>query len=123
VGDLIRLRSGALGGQLEGRVTEIGITYLRLDTGDGILNLPNAQVLAAAVGPSPQPTVADPAAELAQSSPAAELAQSSTAGELAQPSTAGNVEPLGGAGSPSSGVGSPPSSAGAPDGGQPPGVP
>jgi small-conductance mechanosensitive channel len=55
VGDPIRLRSGALGGQIEGRVTEIGITYLRLDTGDGMLNLPNAQVLAAAVGPAAKP--------------------------------------------------------------------
>ena len=51
VGDLIRLRSGALGGQLEGTVTEIGITYLRLETPDGVLHVPNAQVLAAATGP------------------------------------------------------------------------
>ena len=49
VGDVILLRSGALGGQLEGTVTEIGITYLRLDTGDNIMSLPNSQVLAAAV--------------------------------------------------------------------------
>jgi small-conductance mechanosensitive channel len=49
VGDPILLRSGALGGQLEGTVTEIGITYLRLDTGDGLVSLPNSQVLAAAV--------------------------------------------------------------------------
>jgi len=49
VGDEILLRSGALSGQLEGTVTEIGITYLRLDTGDGVMLLPNSQVLAAAV--------------------------------------------------------------------------
>jgi small-conductance mechanosensitive channel len=49
VGDTIRLRSGALGGQHEGAVTEIGITYLRLDTGDDLMSLPNSQVLAAAV--------------------------------------------------------------------------
>ena len=49
VGDVIWLRSGALGGQLEGIVTEIGITYLRLDTGNDVLSLPNSQVLAAAV--------------------------------------------------------------------------
>jgi small-conductance mechanosensitive channel len=58
VGDLILLRSGALGGQLEGTVTEIGITYLRLDTADGVMLLPNSQVLAAAVshqGPAPRP--------------------------------------------------------------------
>jgi small-conductance mechanosensitive channel len=59
VGDVIRLRSGALGGQLEGIVTEIGITYLRLDTSDDLMSLPNSQVLAAAVSrqaPAPQPT-------------------------------------------------------------------
>ena len=58
VGDAILLRSGALGGQLEGTVTEIGITYLRLDTGDGLVLLPNSQVLAAAVShqtPTPRP--------------------------------------------------------------------
>jgi len=58
VGDPILLRSGALGGQLEGTVTEIGITYLRLDTGNGLVMLPNSQVLAAAVSrqtPAPQP--------------------------------------------------------------------
>jgi small-conductance mechanosensitive channel len=49
VGDTIQLRSGAMGGLLEGTVTEIGITYLRLDTEDGQMSLPNSQVLAAAV--------------------------------------------------------------------------
>src|SRR5215510_3449641 len=49
VGDTIQLRSGAMGGLLEGTVTEVGITYLRLDTADGPMSLPNAQVLAAAV--------------------------------------------------------------------------
>jgi small-conductance mechanosensitive channel len=49
VGDAILLRSGPLSGQIEGTVTEIGITYLRLDTGSGILCLPNAQVLSAGV--------------------------------------------------------------------------
>jgi small-conductance mechanosensitive channel len=51
VGQRIRIRSGALGGQIDGTVTEIGITYMHLDTGEGVLALPNAQVLAAAVGP------------------------------------------------------------------------
>lgn len=51
VGDDVWIRSGALGGQYEGAVTEIGLTYVRLDTGDGLVNLPNTQVLAAAVGP------------------------------------------------------------------------
>jgi len=58
VGEMIVLRSGALSGQLEGTVTEIGITYLRLDTGDNEMSLPNSQVLAAAVSrqtPAPRP--------------------------------------------------------------------
>jgi len=58
VGDPIVLRSGALSGQLEGTVTEIGITYLRLDTDIGLVLLPNSQVLAAAVSrqvPTPRP--------------------------------------------------------------------
>jgi len=59
VGDPILLRSGALNGPLEGTVTEIGITYLRLDTGNGVMLLPNSQVLAAAVShqaPAPPPS-------------------------------------------------------------------
>jgi len=98
VGDPIRLRSGALGGLIEGTVTEIGITYLRLDTPDGPLHLPNAQVLAAAVGPAAKP---------AQTSTAAKPAQTSTAAKPAQTSIAGP----------------PTGSPGTPDGGQPPGVP
>jgi small-conductance mechanosensitive channel len=53
VGEYIRVRSGAMGGIMEGTVTEIGLTYVRIDTGEGILSLPNSQVLAAAVGPVP----------------------------------------------------------------------
>ena len=37
VGQRIRVRSGAMGGQMDGTVTEIGITYVRLDTGEGVL--------------------------------------------------------------------------------------
>ena len=51
VGDQVSIRSGALGGELRGDVTEIGITYVRLDTSDGPVHLPNSQVLAAAVAP------------------------------------------------------------------------
>jgi small-conductance mechanosensitive channel len=61
VGDHIRLRAGALGGQLDGTVTEIGVTYIRLDTGETIMSVPNAQVLAAAVGPVPPEPEESPA--------------------------------------------------------------
>jgi hypothetical protein len=53
VGDAIRLRAGALSGEIDGTVTEIGITYLRLSTSDGDISIPNSQVLNAVVGPLP----------------------------------------------------------------------
>jgi small-conductance mechanosensitive channel len=53
VGDNIRLRAGALGGQFDGIVTDIGITYVRLDTGGSVMAVPNSQVLNAVVGPVP----------------------------------------------------------------------
>jgi small-conductance mechanosensitive channel len=53
VGDTIRLRAGAISGTLDGTVTEIGITYVRLDSGGAIMSVPNSQVLNAIVGPVP----------------------------------------------------------------------
>jgi small-conductance mechanosensitive channel len=64
VGDRVRIRAGALSGTIEGTVADFTITYVRLDTDDGRVLLPNAQVLAAAVSPvSPTPpaALADPA--------------------------------------------------------------
>jgi small-conductance mechanosensitive channel len=65
VGDYVRLKSGALGGVTEGQITEVGITYTRVETEDGTLNMPNSQVLASAVGPipRPQPAAAQPPSE------------------------------------------------------------
>jgi small-conductance mechanosensitive channel len=51
VGERVWIRSGALGGDLRGDVTEIGITYVLLDTADGPVHLPNSQVLMAVVAP------------------------------------------------------------------------
>ncbi len=53
VGDAIRLRAGALSGEIDGTVTAIGITYTQLFTGLGELSIPNSQVLNAVVGPMP----------------------------------------------------------------------
>jgi small-conductance mechanosensitive channel len=63
VGDSVRFQAGALWGQLDGIVVEIGITYVRLDTGSraGVLSIPNSLVLNAVVGPRPAP-VPDPPA-------------------------------------------------------------
>jgi small-conductance mechanosensitive channel len=49
VGDHVRFRSGALSGQIEGTVTDVSLTYVRLETGEGPTLLPNSQALAAAV--------------------------------------------------------------------------
>ena len=53
VGDAIRMRAGALGGTLDGIVTDIGITYVRFNTGGSVMSVPNSQVLDAVVGPIP----------------------------------------------------------------------
>jgi small-conductance mechanosensitive channel len=61
VGDAIQLRSGAINGPVEGVVTEIGISYTRLDTGGSIMSVPNAQVLNSAVAPVPPDSPLAPA--------------------------------------------------------------
>ncbi|MGO8890233.1 MAG: mechanosensitive ion channel domain-containing protein [Streptosporangiaceae bacterium] len=53
VGDAIRLRAGALGGTLDGIVTDIGITYVRFNADGSMMSVPNSQVLNAVVGPIP----------------------------------------------------------------------
>jgi small-conductance mechanosensitive channel len=53
VGDKVRFRAGALAGVIDGTVTDISITYVRLDTVDGTVFVPNSQALAAVVGPIP----------------------------------------------------------------------
>ncbi len=74
VGDSIRLRAGALSGEIGGTVSEIGITYVRLATADGMVSVPNSQVLNAVVGPLPPgtrlPAPPAPQPAVAVSSPA-----------------------------------------------------
>jgi small-conductance mechanosensitive channel len=73
VGDSIRLRAGALSGEIGGTVSEIGITYLRLATPDGVVSVPNSQVLNAVVGPLPPgtrlPAPPPPAPAVAEAAP------------------------------------------------------
>lgn len=49
VGDRVRFRAGALSGQIEGVVTDLSLTYVRLETEEGRVLVPNSQALAAAV--------------------------------------------------------------------------
>ena len=52
VGDELRIRSGALGGPIVGRVSGMTLTYVTVSTVAGPVLVPNSAVLAAAVGPA-----------------------------------------------------------------------
>jgi small-conductance mechanosensitive channel len=56
VGDAIRVRSGSLGGELTGTVTGMGLTYVTLDTAEGVLAVPNNALLSSAIGRTPDPS-------------------------------------------------------------------
>jgi small-conductance mechanosensitive channel len=49
VGDRVRFRAGALSGEIEGVITDLSLTYVRLETEAGRVLLPNSQALNAAV--------------------------------------------------------------------------
>ncbi|MGH3415366.1 MAG: mechanosensitive ion channel family protein [Actinocrinis sp.] len=51
IGDEVSLRSGPLGGVLTGLIADMNLTYVKLVTDRGTILLPNASLLAAAVGP------------------------------------------------------------------------
>lgn len=55
VGDTIWLRAGALGGDLQGEVTGMGLTYVTMQVREGPVSLPNSAVLGAAIGPQREP--------------------------------------------------------------------
>jgi hypothetical protein len=97
VGDKVRFRAGALSGVVEGTVTDISITYVRLDTVDGQVFVPNAQALAAVVGPIPaEPgSVPEPQAWLPQSqTPTAQQPSAHPTQHAARPSTQPPTAPL-----------------------------
>jgi small-conductance mechanosensitive channel len=69
VGDRARFRAGALSGEIEGRVVDISLTYVRLETQAGPMLLPNSQALAAAVMIFPEPAAGGPAAAPGEAAP------------------------------------------------------
>lgn len=70
VGDHIRFRAGSLSGQIEGIVTDISLTYVRMETDEGRVLLPNSQALAAAVLLLPDnPPPSDPASPASAPAP------------------------------------------------------
>lgn len=55
VGQRIRIRSGSFGGIFDAEVRAMGLTYVELYTDDGLVRIPNLGMLAAGVGPAPEP--------------------------------------------------------------------
>ena len=55
LGDHIRIRSGALGGEFYGTVVTMSLTYVSVLTDKGMLQVPNSSLLSSAVGPWPSP--------------------------------------------------------------------
>ena len=51
VGEYVIMRSGPLGGEYEGLVTDMSLFYVKVETSQGSVLLPNAGVLAASIGP------------------------------------------------------------------------
>jgi small-conductance mechanosensitive channel len=69
VGNRIRVRSGALGGEFSGTVTAMSLTYVSVLTDEGMLKVPNSSLLAAAVGPWEPSTDVRPATRPAHAEP------------------------------------------------------
>jgi small conductance mechanosensitive channel len=59
VGERVRLQAGAVGGSVEGIVSELGLLYTTLARGDDRIMIPNNVVLAAAVVPLKEPDSVD----------------------------------------------------------------
>lgn len=76
VGDRVRFRAGALYGMIEGTVTDVSITYVRMETAEGVIFIPNSQALAATVGPVPAAErEVEPAVERLSAAEAAQAAE------------------------------------------------
>ncbi|QMU70555.1 mechanosensitive ion channel domain-containing protein [Streptacidiphilus sp. P02-A3a] len=54
----VTIRAGALGGAVQGRVTDMTLLFVQLRTSDGTVLLPNSAVLSAAIAPADRPGAA-----------------------------------------------------------------
>jgi hypothetical protein len=118
VGDMIRIRSGVTG-VLDVRVLGIGLTYVTVETDDGLLRVPNSLLLAAGIGqlrpgatlipsakPMPPPNAVPTPPQSTTPTGVPTPAPSTTASPAASPSNASPPEP------PSATQSTPPSAAG-----------
>jgi small-conductance mechanosensitive channel len=54
-GQRVKVRSGGMGGPFEGTILGSGLMYTTIDTDEGVVSMPNSGLLAAAIGPVPEP--------------------------------------------------------------------
>lgn len=59
-GQRVTVRSGAMGGPFEGTIIDAGLMYTTIRTDQGTISLPNAGLLAAAIGPATEPNPPTP---------------------------------------------------------------
>jgi small-conductance mechanosensitive channel len=64
VGDRVRFQAGALAGQVEGTVTQLGLLYVTLTEGEDVILVPNNTIVTAAIVPLRQPGHVDLRARL-----------------------------------------------------------
>jgi small-conductance mechanosensitive channel len=58
IGDEIVLRSAVYGGEVAGTIASVNLTYVKLETENGVVHVPNSGVLASAINtirPEPKP--------------------------------------------------------------------
>jgi hypothetical protein len=57
IGEDVAIQAGALGGRIQGRVTDMTLLFVELHTADGAVLLPNSAVLSSAIAPGYRPPV------------------------------------------------------------------
>jgi small-conductance mechanosensitive channel len=85
IGEDVAIQAGALGGRIQGRVTDMTLLFVQLRTADGTVLLPNSSVLSSAIAPGYRPPVR-PTAPLEPSSPPAPFPPPAPAPTPAAPS-------------------------------------
>jgi small conductance mechanosensitive channel len=73
VGERVRLQAGAIGGQIDGVVSSLGLLYTVLAAGEDRIMVPNSQVLSAVVIPRREPAAVDLRARLPHRIPPSEV--------------------------------------------------
>jgi small-conductance mechanosensitive channel len=64
VGDRVRFQGGSLAGQVEGTVTQLGLMYVTLASGDDVILVPNNAIVTSAIVPLREPSKIDLRARL-----------------------------------------------------------